>query len=143
MAKRDAPQIAADCWTFPGCAGPAGRFTPYLPYFWGVWTFSKNKTAAKELIDYLLQRENVEARCNVVAGYDVPPFDSMHDFKIWEEVEPPKGTVYNYPIRPFHHCDAAHRRLACPAGYRGADLQRAAPCRRCWPSCKAARPSTR
>jgi hypothetical protein len=27
----------------------------------------------------------------------------MSDFKIWEEVEPPKGTVYNYPIRPWHH----------------------------------------
>ena len=24
---------------------------------------------------------------------------SMLDFKMWEEVEPPKGTVYNYPIR--------------------------------------------
>jgi len=23
----------------------------------------------------------------------------MMDFKVWEEVEPPKGTVYNYPPR--------------------------------------------
>ena len=23
----------------------------------------------------------------------------MKDFKVWEEVEPPKGTVYNYPPR--------------------------------------------
>lgn len=103
VAKRDAPQVAADCWTFPGCAGPAGSFTSYLPFFWGTWSFSKNKTAAKELIAFLLQRENVEARCNAVAGYDIPPFDSMHDFKVWEEVEPPKGTVYNYPLRPFHN----------------------------------------
>ena len=50
-----------------------------------------------------MQRDNVEARCNAVVGYDVPPFDSMLDFKVWEEVEPPKGTVYNYPIRPFHN----------------------------------------
>jgi len=102
-AKRDAPQVAADCWTFQGCAGPAGRFTPYLPFFWGVWKFSQNKSAAKELMTYLMQRDNVEARCNAVAGYDVPPFDSMHNFKIWEQVEPPLGTVYNYVIRPFHH----------------------------------------
>jgi hypothetical protein len=27
----------------------------------------------------------------------------MLDFKVWEEVEPPKGTVYNYPIRSFHN----------------------------------------
>jgi hypothetical protein len=26
----------------------------------------------------------------------------MLDFKIWQDVDPPKGTVYNYPIRPFH-----------------------------------------
>jgi ABC-type glycerol-3-phosphate transport system substrate-binding protein len=103
VAERDAPKVATDCWTFPACAGPAGRFTPYLPFFWGVWGFSRNKTAAKELIEYLMQRDNVEARCNAVVGYDVPPFDSMHDFKVWEEVEPPPGTVYNYPIRPFHN----------------------------------------
>ena len=103
VAKRDAPQVAVDCWTFPGCAGPAGRFTPYLPFFWGVWSFSKNKTAAKELIEFLMQRDNVQARCDKVAGYDVPPFDSMLDFKVWEDVEPPKGTVYNYPVRPFHN----------------------------------------
>jgi ABC-type glycerol-3-phosphate transport system substrate-binding protein len=103
VAKRDAPQVAQDCWTFPGCAGPAGRFTPYLPFFWGVWQFSKNKSAAKDLIIYLMQRDNIEARCNAVVGYDVPPFDTMHNFKIWETVEPPEGTVYNYPIRPFHH----------------------------------------
>jgi hypothetical protein len=45
----------------------------------------------------------VEARCVVTQGYDVPPFASMTDFKIWEEVSPPKGTVYHYPIRPSHH----------------------------------------
>ena len=33
----------------------------------------------------------------------MPPFASMTDFKIWDEVEPPKGTVYHYPIRPSHH----------------------------------------
>ena len=27
---------------------------------------------------------------------------SMTDFKVWETVEPPKGTVYNYPLRPWH-----------------------------------------
>jgi len=25
------------------------------------------------------------------------------DFKIWEEVEPPKGTVFNYPNRPAYN----------------------------------------
>jgi ABC-type glycerol-3-phosphate transport system substrate-binding protein len=103
VAKRDAPQVAADCWTFPAPKGPKGRFLPLGAFSWGVWNFSSNKTAAKELIEFLCQREQVEARDNVVMGYDVPPFASMTDFKVWEEVEPPKGTVYNYPIRKSHN----------------------------------------
>jgi ABC-type glycerol-3-phosphate transport system substrate-binding protein len=100
-AKKDAPQVAEDCWTFPAPAGPKGRFTPYLPYFWGIWQFSQNKTAAKELIEFLMQREQVEARENAVMGYDLPPFEKMNDFKVWEVVGPPTGTVYNYPMRPW------------------------------------------
>jgi hypothetical protein len=26
----------------------------------------------------------------------------MLNFDIWSQVEPPKGTVYNYPTRPWH-----------------------------------------
>jgi ABC-type glycerol-3-phosphate transport system substrate-binding protein len=110
VAKRDAPQVAADCWTFPAPTGAKGRFMPYLPYFWGVWKFSQNKSAAKELITFLMQRENVEARCTEVSGYDLPPFDSMLDFKVWQDVEPPKGTVYNYPLRKHHNSIA---NIAC------------------------------
>jgi ABC-type glycerol-3-phosphate transport system substrate-binding protein len=102
VAKRDSPSLAADCWTFAAPAGPKGRFTPYNPLFWGIWNFSQNKEAAKDLIAYLSERKQVEERCVAVSGYDIPPFDSMLDFKVWEEVEPPKGTVYNYPMRPWH-----------------------------------------
>jgi ABC-type glycerol-3-phosphate transport system substrate-binding protein len=103
VAKRDAPKVAEDTWTFTAPRGPKGRFVPYSTFFFGVWNFSPNKTAAKELISYLSQREQVEARCNVVEGYDIPPFDSMLDFDVWKKVGPPKGTVYNYPIRKSAH----------------------------------------
>ncbi|PPQ34502.1 ABC transporter substrate-binding protein [Rhodopila globiformis] len=115
VAKRDAPKVAADCWTFSAPSGPDGRFVPYLPFFWGVWSFSRNKTAAKELITYLLQREPVEQRCTAVFGYDVPPFNSMLNFKVWQEVEPPKGTVYNYPIRPVHKATAHIAGMPAPS----------------------------
>ncbi|MBV9786473.1 MAG: extracellular solute-binding protein [Acidisphaera sp.] len=105
VAVRDAPDVAKDCWTFSAPAGPKGRFVPHQTYFWGIWKFSQNQSAAKDLIEYLLQREQVEARDNVVQGYDLPPFPSMNDFKIWETVEPPKGTVYNYPIRSWHKAE--------------------------------------
>jgi len=103
VARRDAPKVAEDCWTFPAPKGPKGRFVPLGAFSWGIWNFSSNKTAAKELIEYLSQRENVEARCSVTLGYDVPPFASMTDFKVWDEVSPPKGTVFHYPIRKSHH----------------------------------------
>src|ERR1700719_1941618 len=68
VAKRDAPPVAADCWTFPAPAGPKGRFTPHGPFFWGVWKFSRNKEAAKDLIAYLSERKQVEERCVAVSG---------------------------------------------------------------------------
>jgi ABC-type glycerol-3-phosphate transport system substrate-binding protein len=103
VAKRDAPDVAKDCWTFSAPSGPKGRFVPTATFFWGVWQFSKNQQAAKELITYLMEREQVEERDNGVAGYDLPQFEGMLDLKIWETVEPPSGTVYNYPIRKWHN----------------------------------------
>ncbi len=111
VARRDAPKVAEDCWTFPAPKGPKGRFLPMGAFSWGVWNFSKNKTASKELIEFLSQRENVEARCSVTLGYDVPPFVSMTDFKVWEEAGPPKGSVYHYPIRKSHN-QVSHVALA-------------------------------
>ncbi|MGE0221622.1 MAG: ABC transporter substrate-binding protein, partial [Acetobacteraceae bacterium] len=102
VAKRDAPQIAADTWHFSCPAGPKGRYVPYNYAFLGTWSFGKNKAAAKSLVQYLQERPQVEARCVASDGYDLPPLSSMNDFKVWENVEPPKGTVYNYPIRPWH-----------------------------------------
>jgi ABC-type glycerol-3-phosphate transport system substrate-binding protein len=103
VAKRDAPAVAADCWTFPAPSGPKGRYLPTLSFFWGVWSFSQNKSAAKDLITYLMQREQVEPRCVASEGYDIPPYAGLLDFKVWETVEPPPGTVYNYPMRPWHN----------------------------------------
>ncbi len=99
VAKRDAPAVAADCWTFPAPVGPKGRFVPTQSYFWGTYSFSPNKSAGKDLIEFLMQRDNVEARDVVSDGYDLPPYANLNNFKIWEQVGPPVGTVFNYPIR--------------------------------------------
>jgi ABC-type glycerol-3-phosphate transport system substrate-binding protein len=102
VAKRDAPQVAADCWHFPCPVGAKGRYIPYNYCFYGAWSFGNNKTAAKELIQFLQERRQVEERCIASEGYDLPPLLTMNDFQIWSDVNPPKGTVYNYPIRPWH-----------------------------------------
>lgn len=102
VAKRDAPAVAADTWHIPAPLGPKGRFMPFIPNYWAIWSFSQNKTAAKELLEHLSQREMVRERATPVEGYDLPPFQSMTDFPVWNEVGPPKGTVFNYPVRAVH-----------------------------------------
>ena len=61
VAKRDAPKVAEDCWSFPAPRGPKGRFTPAGPWFWGLWSFAQNKSAAKELVAHLLDRPRTAA----------------------------------------------------------------------------------
>jgi len=102
VAKRDAPQIAAQCWTHGFPAGPKGRFAPYLPYFLTLWNFSKNKEAAKSLLTYMAQPAQIERLVNASGGYDLPAFANLTTLKVWQEQEPPKGTLYHYP-NPYHH----------------------------------------
>jgi ABC-type glycerol-3-phosphate transport system substrate-binding protein len=102
VAKRDAPQVAEQCWTHGMPAGPKGRYAPFLPYFWGIWNFSKNKSAAKSLLVHLSQRSSAEKMVAASGGYDLPSFASFTDFKTWAEEAPPKGTLYHYP-NPYKH----------------------------------------
>jgi ABC-type glycerol-3-phosphate transport system substrate-binding protein len=104
VATRDAPDVAKNVWHFPSPSGPAGRFVPHLPYFYGVWSFSKNKPAAKDLVEHLTGLDQVRKLVEASSGYDIPPFETMFDeIETWRTVEPPKGTVYNYPIRKHHN----------------------------------------
>jgi len=97
VATRDNPKVGEQLYTIEMPKGPKGRYAPFLPFLWALWGFSKNKAAGKSLLTHLLQRENVEKLVNASIGYDVPSFESMRNFKIWEEVAPPKGTVFHYP----------------------------------------------
>ncbi|MFL5211496.1 MAG: ABC transporter substrate-binding protein, partial [Microvirga sp.] len=81
VAKRDAPKVAEQLWTHGSPAGPKGRFAPFVPYFWGVWNFSKSQAAAKSLIVHLSQRSVVEKMVEASNGYDLPSFASFTDFK--------------------------------------------------------------
>jgi ABC-type glycerol-3-phosphate transport system substrate-binding protein len=102
VAKRDAPQVAEQLWTHGFPVGPKGRYAPFLPYFWGVWNFSKNQSAAKSLITFLSQPSSAEKMTNASQGYDLPSFEKLTTFKVWAEESPPKGTLYHYP-NPHNH----------------------------------------
>jgi len=102
VAKRDAPQVAEQCWTHGFPAGPKGRFAPYLPYFWGIWNFSKNKEAAKSLLTLMSQASSIEKFVTASGGYDLPAYANLTTLKTWAEVGPPTGTLYHYP-NPYNH----------------------------------------
>jgi ABC-type glycerol-3-phosphate transport system substrate-binding protein len=102
VAKRDAPQVAEQCWTHGFPIGPKGRFAPFLPYYWSIWKFAKNKDAAKSLLLHLSQPDAVEKMVKASGGYDLPAFEKLTTLKVWAEEGPPKGTLYHYP-NPHKH----------------------------------------
>ena len=101
VAKRDAPQIAEQCWTHGMPKGPKGRFAPFLPFLWTIWSFSKNKAAAKSLLVHLSQPDSVAKLVQASGGYDLPSFANLTKLKTWAEEGPPKGTLFSYPD-PYH-----------------------------------------
>lgn len=102
VAKRDAPQLAEQLWTHGFPAGPKGRFAPYLPFFWAIWAFSKNKQAAKSLLAYLSEPASIKKLVIASEGYDLPAYEKFTDFPVWAEAQPPSGTLYHYPNRHNH-----------------------------------------
>ncbi len=99
VAKRDNSRVAEQCWTHDIPRGPKGRFVAYLPFFWGIWSFSKNKQAAKDLLLHLSEKDQARKFVAASQGYDIPPFRSFYDFDTWVKEGPPPGSVYNYPPR--------------------------------------------
>jgi hypothetical protein len=106
-AVQDNPAVGAQIWHHPFPAGKHGRYGGFFPGYFGIWNFSENKSAAKDLIVWLSERQQVEAECAAERGFDIPPFVSMTDFPIWAEAGPPKGTLFNYPLKPAHGASAS------------------------------------
>src|SRR6185503_12329695 len=102
VAKRDAPKVAEQCWTHGFPVGPKGRYAPFVPFFWGIWNFSKNIPAAKSLLAHLSTPAAIEKMVVASGGYDLPSFEKLTTLKVWAEAEPPKGTLYHYP-NPYNH----------------------------------------
>jgi hypothetical protein len=84
-------------------SGPQGRHLAYLPWNSGIWAFGRNKAVAKQFLEFISEREAAEFTTNISGGYDIPPFLSMNDFKVWETEGPPVGSIYNYPLKPHHN----------------------------------------
>jgi len=83
VAVRDAPQIAEQIWHQGMPAGPKGRHGPFLPYFWNIWGFSKNKSAAKSLLVHMSQADSAQRMVEASKGYDIPSFEKLTTFTTW------------------------------------------------------------
>jgi hypothetical protein len=99
VAKRDQPAVAAQVWHHDVPRGPKGRFRSSYPLTWGIWQFSKNKSAAKDLLLFLSQKEQQWKLITASQGYDMPQLPAFLNHPVWIEEGPPKGGQYNYPIR--------------------------------------------
>jgi len=99
VAVRDQIQTAAKLWHHDNPAGPKGRFRGSLTRMWGVWSFSKNKSAAKDLILHLLQKKQQDQLIDISGGYDIPLIASFKTHPVWKYTGPPDGTLYNYPVQ--------------------------------------------
>ena len=51
VAKRDAPQVAQNLWTFGPPKGPKGRMMPFLPYYWTIWKFAVEQAGGESAAD--------------------------------------------------------------------------------------------
>ena len=109
VAKRDNPKVAENCWTHPMPKGPKGRFVGQLPFFYGLWGFSKNKTGGKGPA-----APSLPEACGRQAGRSVV---RLRPARLQDHV------------RPRHLEDrraAARHGLRLPAARRRADLDRRA-----------------
>ena len=104
VAKRDAPHGGGGLLDVLGADGSEGPLRADADVLLGRLEVQPEQVGG-EGTDRVpdAARAGRAARSTAIAGYDMPPFAGLLDFKIWEEVEPPKGTVYNYPIRPWHN----------------------------------------
>jgi len=101
VAKRDAPKVAEQLWTHGMPSGPNGRFAPFLPYFYGIWNFSKNKPAAKSLLLHLSQPKAIEKMVEASQGYDLPAFEKLTTLKLGRG-RPAEGHALPLP-NPHNH----------------------------------------
>jgi len=99
VAVRDQPAIGAQLWHHDTPSGPKGRFRGSLPRMQGVWNFSKNISAGKDLIHHLQQKEQQWKLIAASEGFDIPLIKAFNNHPIWKEAEPPKGSLFNYPIQ--------------------------------------------
>ena len=90
VAKRDAPQVASDCWHFPAPCGTEGSLHPLQLLLLRRVVVRPEQVGGEGTDHYLQERKQVEEREVASEGYDLPPLLSMYDFDVWSVSNRPK-----------------------------------------------------
>ncbi len=84
VAKNQFPKIAEVTDHDPLPKGPAGRFSWHIVQHHSVMGYSKNPTAAKEWIRWLMDRPQYDRWFTVQRGYTTGPTIFWEENKLWE-----------------------------------------------------------
>jgi multiple sugar transport system substrate-binding protein len=80
----------------PMPAGPVGRFRVGDFNSLGIWKFSPNIDLAKDLILFLMEKENYSKQIVASMGYNQPTLEAFEAIPVWREE--PKLSYYEPPV---------------------------------------------
>ena len=121
VALRDAPQIAEQTWHHPMPKGPKGRYASFSQGALGIWSFAKNKSAAKSLLRYLATKEFGRGDGEIQQGLRHPTLRQLQDVCHLGRDRAAEG--HALPLsRSARGSDPRRRGDAEPAWRRGANL---------------------
>lgn len=96
VAKLKKLPIAEEFDHVPMPAGPAGAFRVGDFNNLGIWKFSPNIDLAKDLILFLMEKENYSKQIIASMGYNQPTLEAFKDIPVWREE--PKLRYYGSPV---------------------------------------------
>ena len=99
VCVRDQPETAKHLWHHDTPSGPNGSFRGSLSRMLGVWSFGKNKSAAKALAMHLQEKPQQDQLIAAAEGFDIPLIRAFNKHPVWKNAKPPEGGLYNYPIQ--------------------------------------------
>jgi ABC-type glycerol-3-phosphate transport system substrate-binding protein len=110
VSKRDKLPVADKLDHVAIPAGPAGRFRTASCYSLGIWNFSPNIDASKDLLRFLMQKDNFIKQVEASGGYNQAFLPGHRGAPIYQReralrhYEPPKETVQAWgwpaPVSP-------------------------------------------
>jgi ABC-type glycerol-3-phosphate transport system substrate-binding protein len=77
--------VLSDLDHVPFPSGPAGKFTSQSYSFWGIWNFSPNIDLAKDLLAFLMQKENYYKQIEASWGVYLPDLKAFEAHPVWHK----------------------------------------------------------